>query len=134
MKNYESINSKDEWNINQNWLDIITNLMISFINADFENDYESMYKSLRNIETQVSPTIDNTDIEKNLNNIRDKMDAMEQRDPDGNLVCYYPMAQREVQKLLHKTHSQILIMLDKKGILKKIQQDPRDAMGNFGGS
>ncbi len=112
----------------------MTDLMANFITCDFDSDYEGMYKSLLHLETLISPTIDESQIEKNLETIREKMDAMEQRDQDGNVVCYYPLAQREAQKLLHQTHALILQLLNKNGLLKKIQQDPRTAMGNFGNS
>jgi hypothetical protein len=135
MNNKDRNNSvSEEWNINQDWLDIITNLMITFVTSDFDNNYEDMYKALMHLETFCSPTIDKNNVEKNLEIIRVKMDTMEKRDSDGNLICYYPLAQREVQKLLHETHALVLQMLDTEGILKKIKRDPRSAMGNFGNS
>ena len=108
--------------------------MSEFIRSDFEDNFESMYKSLMHLETLVSPSVDNSAIEKNLEIIRVHMDKMERRDSDGNVVCSYPVAQRQVQKLLHKTHGLILQLLDEQGILKKIQSDPRHAMSNFSGS
>ena len=132
-KNNSNIIS-NEWNLNQRWLFLMTDLMATFIESDFNHDFEGMYTSLLHLETLISPSIDDNKIEKNLIIIRDKMDMMERKDEEGNIICLYPLAQREVQKLLHKTHGLILQMLDEKGILKKIQQDPRTVMGNFGGS
>ena len=132
--NHNNNNPADEWNINQGWLDIIRFLMMKFTDSDFQNDYEDMYKSLVHLESNISPKIDNDNIEKNLKIIRNKMDMMEKRDSDGNIICTYPAAQRAVQRLFHDTYALILKKMDDQGILTKLSSDPRKAMGNFSGS
>ena len=132
QNNYQS--GVDEFNMNLGYVGYLNMLVVNFGISRMNDDYDGMYKTLRLLETTISPKADKDKAEKNLNIIKVNIAKMIQKDLTGNLIKYYPELIDSTITLIDDTYSLILQKMDKVGLLTKMRKDPKMAFGNFGGS
>ena len=129
-------NKKDNgnWSMDELFLFNLDSLIKRYIEADFQNDFESMYKSLLHMETLSSPKIDHDDIEKNLEWLQRAIQNVNIFDDNGNIIGVNGQNKASVQDVMTRTFRLILSRLEEANIYTKGRKDPGKAMGNFLGS
>ena len=111
-------------------------LIQKYIDADFQDNLEEMFKSIKNLELIVSPKIEDMKAEH--------MSIMWIRDNMGNIFVYdnqtgkirgtNPKNMNAVKKVLDETYRSILMKLEDQKIYTGETSDKNKAMSQFGGS
>lgn len=120
------------WSMDHFVLMNINSLIQRFIEADFENDFEAMYKALVNLELITSPKLDKDEVEYHLEwlkNNRGKADIID--NSTGKVVGHNPKNKMIIQDKMYETFRLILIKLEKTHIYTKEEVDLNKVMGRM---
>ncbi len=133
MSNYADLDSVDVkgFNMNLAYLSNINTLIKAYFLYNFEEDFEGMFKALQNLEIISSPKIDNDDVEKKLEWLEENKDKWCIKDSKGNVVRINYKHKRTLNRQFNECFRLILLKLENKGMLTKLREDPRRAMGKF---
>lgn len=124
-----------EFNMNKAWLIKISCEIDKFIFARHYDNFDMMYTALDTIELLTSPKIDQDDIEKLLDWLRDNRDKWCVRDHEtGRVTKINEENKKKLTDKFRECFRLILVKLDEMGILTKLKYDPGKAMGNFSSS
>ncbi len=128
------------WSPSQNWsgdfyfLTNINSLLQAFTLSHFEDDLMEKYNSLVMLDTIISPKI-KTNFDKEMKWLTANIYKIEQKDPTtGKTLSVNVPLKQSIKEYMQRILKQMLIELEREGIYTKKVQDPRKAMGNFGGS
>lgn len=123
------------WSMDQFFISNVNALIQQYVDADFRDDMESMFKALKNLEIIVSPKIkDTTEEHKSISWIRDNMPQIFAYDNQGKVIGVNPINMTAVRKVLDETYRNLLLKLEKEKIYTGDIVDPNKSMGYFQGS
>lgn len=124
----------DTWSMDSYFLENINELIRIYIESDFNNNFESMYKALKNIESVASPKIGEGEIRKNLDWLRKNMNSVVITDEKGFVIGVNQKNKSSFQRVLDTTFKLLLGRLEEEGIYTRVTVDAKKAMSKFGGS
>jgi hypothetical protein len=124
------------WSMDQYFIGNVNALIQAYVDADFQDNMEAMFKSVKNLEIVISPKVEDTEDEhQKLTWIRDNMSKIFVYDSkSGKIVGMNPHNMNVVRKMLDETYRSLLMKLEKEKIYTAEVEDPRQSMGRFGGS
>lgn len=122
---------QQQFNMNCAWLELIYNIMQSFIMARFQEDFDTMYTALDNLEMIISPKITNNELELKIQWIKRNKDRIYKRNAEGVITRENPLLKEQVKDACRECFSKLLIKLDEAGILTRLAEDPNMDMSKM---
>jgi hypothetical protein len=121
----------DQWSMDQFFIENINSLIRRYVEADFEEDFEMMFKALRNLEVLTSPKLENDKVEENIVWLEESITKIPLHDNYGNKIGINIENKNLVRKKLAETFRLLLIKLEAANIYTKKVHDIRTAMGRL---
>lgn len=132
--NKYSTSSTDTWSMDAYFLFDVQVLIQKYIDSDFLNDLDGMYKSCKNLAIIISPKVGvNPRIDQDIKWLKENMDRIYVVQ-EGKVKGMNNENLQKVKNVLDDLFRYMLGSLEDAGIYSKKGRDPGKAAGNFGGS
>lgn len=129
---YSSQENSGTFNMNVAWLVKISVELDKYFMFRYTKDFDGMFMALEHLEILTSPKIADEKIETKLRWIEKNKDKWCVRDNESGRVTQINSANASrLSEELRLCLRMLLTRLDDAGILTKLKQDPRKAMGKF---
>ena len=117
FKKSEKSETLERFNMNEAYLKNLDERRREFEEAFFRKDSTVAYRILRMLEINLSPKVDNSEVEKRLDWVEKELDFVYMKDTAGKPVRYNYGREVKVMKVLREIYAMLLESMDRKGIL-----------------
>lgn len=126
------------WSMDAHFINNVNALIQKYVDADFSDSIEEMFKAVKNMEILISPKVDEVEIKKQhevICWIRNNMTKIFVHDlKTGKVIGVNPQNMATVRALLDETYRALLNILEKEKIYTGEVIDKNKALGYFGSS